>query len=262
MTFPLITLTTDFGTGDHFVGTMKGVILAIAPRARIVDITHEIQPYNIGEAGFAIAQAWRYFPKGTVHVVVVDPGVGTARRAILVQAGGQYFVGPDNGVFSMIYDAAPSRVREISNAKLRLGAVSRTFHGRDIFAPAAAHLARGTAAARFGKLVKDAIRAPVFAPAHLKGSVWRGVVLKADRFGNLITNFHSHQFPDIKTQPMEVRLGRVRIHRLALTYGDTAVGELFAIVGSSGFIEIAANQASAAEKLNCGAGAAVELEFV
>ena len=262
MSFPLISLTTDFGLSGHFVGSMKGVILAIAPNARIVDITHDIAPFNIGEAAFVIAQAWRYFPKGAIHVVVVDPGVGSARRPILVEAGGQYFIGPDNGVFSMIYGAAPFKVREIANPQLRLGDESRTFHGRDIFAPAAAHLARKTLASRFGKLIHDPVRAPAFEPQHLKGSAWRGVVLHADRFGNLVTNFHVHQFPDIKTQPMEVRIGGQRIHRLAITYADTAAGELFAIVGSSGFIEIAANQARAATKLRCSPGSPVELEFV
>src|SRR5579871_6149253 len=136
----IITLTTDFGVSDHFVGVMKGVILGLAPRARIVDITHEITPFHIDEAAFVIAQAWRYFPKGTIHVVVVDPGVGTERKAIIARAGGQLFVAPDNGVLSMVYDQAPHKVRVISNAKLMRKDVSRTFHGRDIFAPAAAHL--------------------------------------------------------------------------------------------------------------------------
>src|SRR5579885_3526225 len=138
---PLITLTTDFGTSDHFAGTMKGVILAIAPRAAIVDITHEILPYDINEAAFVIAQAWRYFPKKTIHMVVVDPGVGSERRPILCEAGGQYFIAPDNGVLSMIYDSESHRVRAITNPKLMRKEVSRTFHGRDVFAPAAAHLA-------------------------------------------------------------------------------------------------------------------------
>jgi len=262
MPFRLISLTTDFGLADHFVGVMKGVILAIAPSARLVDITHEISPFSVGEAAFVIGQAWRYFPKRTIHVVVVDPGVGSARRPILVEAGGQYFIGPDNGVFSMIYEAAPSKIHEITNPKLRLSTVSRTFHGRDIFAPAAAHLTRGIPPPRFGKLIGDPVHAPEFAPAHLTGSVWRGIVLKVDRFGNLITNFHVHQFPDIKTQPMEIRIGGQRIHRLALTYADTIAGELFAIVGSSGYIEIEMNQASAAAKLACAPGAHLELDFV
>src|SRR5579863_4750217 len=138
---------------DHFVGVMKGVILGIQPAAQIVDISHGVQPYEIVDGAFTIAQAYRYFPKGTIHVVVVDPGVGSARRPLLVEAGGHYFIGPDNGAFSMIYEAAPNQVREITNTQVMLSHVSRTFHGRDVFAPAAAHLARKTPLARFGKLV-------------------------------------------------------------------------------------------------------------
>ena len=258
---PVITLTTDFGAADHFVGTMKGVILGIAPRATLVDITHEIAPQDVGQAAFVIAQSWRYFPNKTIHVIVVDPGVGSARRANLCEAGGQFFIAPDNGVLSMIYDHAKPKVREISNARLMLKDVSRTFHGRDVFAPAAAHLARGIAPARFGKLIRDYIHAARLKPTQLAAHAWAGVVLKADRFGNLITNFDIRRFAQIKTRPMELRIGDARIRRLALTYAETAVGELFAIVGSSGYIEIAANQESAAKLLGCGAGAAVELEI-
>ena len=139
----IITLTTDFGLADHFVGTMKGVILGIAPKTRIVDITHDIPAYELREASFAIAQAWTYFPKGTVHVVIVDPGVGTSRRPILAEAGGHYFIAPDNGVLSMVYESVAHKVRIISNPALIRKQVSRTFHGRDVFAPAAAHLAKG-----------------------------------------------------------------------------------------------------------------------
>src|ERR1700733_9020112 len=133
-----ITLTTDFGTSDHFVGSMKGVILGISPRARIVDITHEIAPQDVNEAAFVIGQAWRYFPKGSIHVVVVDPGVGSARRPILCEADGQYFIAPDNGVLSGIYENADCVVRVLSNSSFFLTEISRTFHGRDVFAPAAA----------------------------------------------------------------------------------------------------------------------------
>src|SRR6266404_4754928 len=182
----LITLTTDFGQSDHFVGTMKGVILGIAPRARIVDITHEIAPYELNEAAFVIAQAWHYFPKGTIHVVVIDPGVGSARRPILAEAGGQFFVAPDNGVLSMIYDTAPHKVRVISNPKVTSKNISRTFHGRDIFAPAAAHLARGTPPATFGKRIDDFLRNYLVKPQQQARRVWGGSILKIDRFGNLI----------------------------------------------------------------------------
>ena len=257
----MITLTTDFGAADHFVGAMKGVILGIAPRARIVDITHEITPYEVNEAAFVIAQAWRYFPKRTIHVVVVDPGVGSARRAILAEAGGHYFIAPDNGVLSMIYDAVPHKVRIISNTKLISKHVSRTFHGRDVFAPAAAHLSRHVPAAKFGEAISDYVRAGMLKPSQPALHKWTGMILKVDRFGNLITNFHIDQFADVKTRPIEIRVGTARIHRLALTYSETDIGEISAIVGSSGYIEIAANQASAAKALGCGAGAPVELEI-
>lgn len=258
----LITLTTDFGTKDHFAGTMKGVILGIAPRARIVDITHEIEPFSVNQAAFEIAQAWRYFPKKTVHVVVIDPGVGTARRPILAEAGGHFFIAPDNGVLSMIYDASPHKVRIISNQKLMLKSVSRTFHGRDVFAPAAAHLARGIKAAVFGKTIQDYVRSTGFRPQKLSANVWSGIILKVDRFGNLITNLHIGDVPEVRTRPIELRVGLRKIHRLALAFADADIGEWFAIVGSSGYIEIAANQASAAQLLGCSAGAPVELELL
>jgi S-adenosylmethionine hydrolase len=257
----IITLVTDFGQSDHFVGAMKGVILGIAPRARIVDITHEIAPYQLNEAMFVLAQAWQYFPKRSIHVVVVDPGVGTLRRPILAEAGGHYFVGPDNGVFSMVYDAVSHKVRVISNPKLIRKQVSRTFHGRDVFAPAAAHLARGVPPVQFGKPIRDYVRSFLMKPAELSRHHWRGTVLKVDRFGNLITNLHIDQLPAVKMRPFEMRAGSQRIRRLALTYAETAVREVFVIVGSSGYLEVAANQASAANLVGCGAGSQVELEI-
>jgi S-adenosyl-L-methionine hydrolase (adenosine-forming) len=258
----LITLTTDFGAADHFVGTMKGVICGIAPRAQMVDITHEIEPYNVNEAAFVIAQAWRYFPKKTVHVVVIDPGVGSARRPILAEAGGQFFIAPDNGVLSMVYDAGPHKVRVITNAKLMLKTVSRTFHGRDVFAPAAAHLARGITAAVFGKPIQDYVRLAALHPRKVSETRWAGTILKVDRFGNLITSLHIESIPQVRTRPIELRVGVERIRRLALTFSEAREGELFAIVGSSGYIEIAANQAPAAKITGCGAGAPVELEIL
>lgn len=256
-----ITLTTDFGTVDHFAGTMKGVILGIAPRARIVDVTHEIPPFDVSEAMFTIAQAWKYFPKGSIHVVVVDPGVGSARRAILCEAEGHFFIAPDNGVLSMIFDQVRHKVRAISNPKLMLKTVSKTFHGRDVFAPAAAHLASGIASAKLGKPVQDAARNFLLKPARLSRHDWAGTVLKIDRFGNLITNFHIDEFSAVKEQSIEVRAGLERITRLARTYAETALGELFAIVGSSGYIEVAVNQGSAAKMLGVAVGSPVELEI-
>jgi S-adenosylmethionine hydrolase len=161
----------------------------------------------------------------------------------------------------MVYDAVPHTVRVISNSKLVSKHISRTFHGRDIFAPAAAHLERKVPAAQFGKPVKDYVRSEASKPAQFSRHGWRGVVLKTDRFGNLITNLHIDQFPDVKTRPFELRAGLEKIRRLALTYAETTIGEVFAIVGSAGYIEVAANQGSAAAALGCGAGAEVELEI-
>lgn len=256
-----ITLTTDFGTADHFVGTMKGVILGIAPRVRIVDITHEIPAFDLNEGAFAIAQAWRYFPKGSIHVVVVDPGVGGARRPILCEAEGHFFVAPDNGVLSMIYDSARHKVRLLSNRKLFLKNVSRTFHGRDVFAPSAAHLARGIAPAKFGKAINDPVRNFLLKPSRLSRHDWSGVVLKTDRFGNLITNFHVDEFPEVLERPIELRVGLERATRLAGAYADSVMGELFVIVGSSGYLEVAVNQGSAAKTLGVVTGSPVELEI-
>jgi S-adenosylmethionine hydrolase len=253
---PLITLTTDFGTRDHFVGTMKGVILGIAPRARIVDISHEIAPFEIAEGAFTIAQAWRYFPRKTVHVVVVDPGVGSTRRPLLAEADGHYFIAPDNGVLSMI---GGLKVRHITNERYSRLPVSSTFHGRDIFAPASAHLAAGVPAARFGKRIEDYLRLTFHLPNRTGKHVWTGAVLKVDRFGNLITNLHIDEFTDVRKRPFDLNVGLEKISRLALTFSECGVGELCVIVGSSGYIEVAANQGSAAKTLGCAAGSPVEL---
>ncbi len=257
---PIITLTTDFGTSDHFAGAMKGVIASIAPRARVVDITHEIAPYEILEGAFVIAQAWSSFPKRSIHVIVVDPGVGSSRRPILVQAGGHFFIAPDNGVLSMIYDATKPKVREITNKKLMARDISRTFHGRDIFAPAAAHLARGIQHAKVGRSIADFVRLAI-QPSRTSPNHWSGIVLKSDRFGNLITNFHLDDLPDIGTRPFELRIASQRIHRLALTFSDAEIGELVAVAGSSGYLEIVTNQGSAAQILGCSAKTPVDLEI-
>ena len=257
----LITFTTDFGLADHYAGTMKGVVAGIAPGARVVDISHDITPHNVMEAAFVIAEAWHFFPKRTIHVVVVDPGVGTSRRPILAEAGGHFFVAPDNGVLSMVLDAAPHKVRVISDAKFMRREVSRTFQGRDVFAPAAAHLAQGAKAAAFGKLIHDYIRVAIAKPFSKSKDAWRGAILKVDRFGNLITNFAANDFAAVNTRPFEMRAGTERIRRLALTYAETGAGDLFVIAGSSGYLEISANQSSAAGLLGCSAGAPVELDL-
>lgn len=256
---PVITLTTDFGTTDHFAGVMKGVMLSICPAAELVDISHEVRAFEITEGAFVISQAYRYFPKKTVHLVVVDPGVGTTRRPILMEAAGQYFVGPDNGVFSMVFTREKHKVREITAERYFLKPVSRTFHGRDVFAPAAAHVAAGVKPGQFGSLINDYLRMSLEHPPRTGKRAWTGLILKIDRFGNLITNFHVDEFPDIGTRAFEMHAGVQKVHRLALNYADAEGSDVFVIIGSSGYLEIAANQASAARLLGCGVGAPIEL---
>jgi S-adenosylmethionine hydrolase len=256
---PIITLTTDFGLSDHFVGVMKGVILGIQPTAQLIDISHGVQPYEIADGAFTIAQAYGYFPKKTIHVVVVDPGVGSARRPLLAEMAGQYFVAPDNGVLSMIFAGEKPKVRHITSERYFLQPVSRTFHGRDVFSPVAAHLASGVTPAQFGKRIEDYLRASFDKPTHTGKHTWTGAILKVDHFGNLATNFHIDQFPSIRIHAFSLNVGLQAITRLALTFSECAPGELFAVVGSSGYLEVAASQGSAAKALGCGAGSPVEL---
>jgi S-adenosylmethionine hydrolase len=258
----LITLTTDFGLADHFVGTMKGVILAIAPAAKIVDITHEVAPFAIREGAFVIAQAYPYFPRGTIHVVVVDPGVGTSRRPVLIEAAGQLFMGPDNGVFSMVCSREKYKARHITAAKYFLAGVSHTFHGRDIFAPVAAHLAAGIKPSQFGKLVEDLLRSDFEKPARTGKRLWSGTVLKVDRFGNLITNFRLEEFPELRSRPFEMTAGLLSVTRLASTYSEGEPGELLLVEGSSGYLEVAIKQDSAAVRIKCAAGSPLELALL
>lgn len=257
----IITLTTDFGTTDHFAGTMKGVILRIAPTAEIVDITHQVHAFEVTDGAFSIAQAFRYFPKRTIHAIVVDPGVGSTRRPILAEMAGHYFVAPDNGVLSMIFSREKAKVRHITNEKYFLHPVSRTFHGRDVFAPVAAHLAAGIPPARFGKPIDDYLRLTFEKPERTGKRVWTGRILKTDRFGNLITNLHVDEFPDIKTRPFSLHVGLQIVNRLALTFTECTPGEPFVLEGSTGYLEVAINQGSAAAMLGCGTGSPVELTF-
>lgn len=258
----IITLTTDFGTQDHFVAAMKGVILSRAPRATIVDVTHDIAPHAITEGAFVLDEAWRTFPRKTIHVCVVDPGVGSARRPVLVEAGGHYFLGPDNGVLALVYQREKkAKVRHVSNEKLFRHPVSRTFHGRDIFAPVAAHLAAGARPATVGPRIDDYRRPPSFFPGHTGKRFWTGQVLKVDRFGNLITNFAIAEFAQVLLRPFELQAGPRTLTQLTGTYADAPFGEPIVVVGSSGYLEICLNQANAAKFLGCEAGAPLELRI-
>jgi S-adenosylmethionine hydrolase len=260
---PVITLTTDFGLTDHFAGTMKGVIAGITPAARVIDICHQVTPFEILEGGFVLEQAYRYFPKGTIHVVVIDPGVGTSRRPILVEAGNQFFIGPDNGVFTLIYAAeAKHKVRVITASKYFLETPSNTFHGRDIFAPCAAHLASGKVKpAQLGPLIKDYTQATAIFPNRTGKRVWTGQVLKVDHFGNLITNLRSAEFHVGEAKHFELLAGSQIVSKFAKNYQESAFGELFVIEGSSGYLEVSVCQGSAAKQLGCGAGAPLELSL-
>ncbi|MCS7023167.1 MAG: SAM-dependent chlorinase/fluorinase [Bryobacteraceae bacterium] len=256
---PIITLTTDFGLQDHFVGVMKGVILSIAPEAQLVDITHDISPQQIAEAAFTIAEAYRWFPKKTVHVVVVDPGVGTQRRPILVEGGGHRFVGPDNGVFSMVMERETCSVREITAQRFFLKPLSQTFHGRDVFSPVAAHLAKGVTPSQFGKKIADALRSE-FAKLHRVGKrSWTANVLKVDRFGNLITGFAVQDFPQLGQCVFELQAGMERISLLVHSYAEAPPNEAVLIAGSAGYYEVVVNCGSAAKKLGLAAGSPLEL---
>lgn len=259
MRHPIITLTTDFGSTDHFVGTLKGVILSIAPQAQIVDITHDVVPFEVRSGAFQLSQAYRYFPRKTIHVAVVDPGVGSARRPLLAEAGGHYFIAPDNGLLSMILSRQKHKVRAITADRYFLKPVSRTFHGRDIFAPCAAHLAAGVAPARFGKLIQDYLKPASERPSRISKRAWTGTILHIDRFGNLITNLEVSEFHEVSERPFELAVGLTHVRRFAPTYAECAPGEIFVLAGSAGYLEVAANQGSAARMLGCGVGAPVEL---
>lgn len=255
----MITLLTDFGLADHFVGVMKGVIATIAPRAAVVDITHEVPPYSITGGAFLLEQAWRYFPKGTVHIAVVDPGVGSERRPILVELAGHAFIGPDNGIFSFLLADAKAKVRHLDRPKFWLPKPSSTFHGRDIFAPAAAHLAAGTKPSALGTRITDALRSPALAPTRVSRRTWGGTILHADRFGNLITNFRTAEFDTLRNRPFTLIAGAHTIELFASTYANCAPGELTVIPGSAGFYEISLVQDSAARRTGLTAGSPVEL---
>lgn len=264
MSRPIITLTTDFGLNDHFVGTMKGVILELAPEVEIVDISHAVQPFDVLDGALMISQAYSYFPSGTVHVVVVDPGVGTARRPITLTGDRHHFVAPDNGVLSLVYDREERvSVRHVTAEHYFLQPRSNTFHGRDIFSPIAAYLAKGVDPARFGEEVNDYVRFAAPRPKPVDEHTLRAVILKVDRFGNLVTNIMPQDLPPLfETKPAAFRItvgGKGQIARMCSNYSDGAPGEVFAILGSMGFLELATNRGSAAQLLSANKGAEVNV---
>lgn len=260
---PIITLTTDFGLTDHYVGTMQGVILGICPDAQIVNITHEIPSFSTLDAAYAIAQSAPYFPAKSIHVVVVDPGVGSSRRAIVVEAKDRLFIGPDNGVFTLVLEGDENAVvREITAAKFCLQTPSTTFHGRDIFAPVAAYLASG----RFepqecGPKILTPVLLPQLIASQATDGHWSGLILSVDRFGNLITNLRSTQLESsLEAGAFALQLGPHRVTKLCHTFSEATGTEPFLYFGSSGYIEIGINQGSAAAVLGGQVGQSISLE--
>jgi S-adenosylmethionine hydrolase len=260
---PIITLTTDFGTNDHFVGVMKGVILDIVPEAAIVDICHSVQPFDVLDGALTISQAYSYFPSRTVHIVVVDPGVGTARRPLLVSSDKYHFIAPDNGVLSLVY-ARETRlhVRHITSDHYFLQPLSNTFHARDIFSPVAAYLAKEVDALKFGDEIEEYIKFSAPKPKAVEPNRLRGVVLKVDRFGNLITNITPQDAPMLfgsGPKAFKIVVGKSEITEIRTAYAEGAPNEVIAIMGSMGFLEIAANRAPAAQLTGVGKGAEVSI---
>ncbi|MBI2926562.1 MAG: SAM-dependent chlorinase/fluorinase [Verrucomicrobia bacterium] len=253
----LITLTTDFGLGDWFVGTMKGVILRISPACQIVDITHEIPAGDIRAGAFALAAAYRHFPRGTIHVAVVDPGVGSGRAVIAVRSRDYLFIGPDNGVLSLALARQEIKaIRRAENKRLFVQPVSQTFHGRDVLAPVAAHLSKGTPFRCVGPAVRECARLAWPEPEVSRRSL-RGRVIYLDRFGNAITNITSERLATLAGSVRSVRLRGRRPFPVAPFYQAVPAGQPAGIVGSTGFLEIAVNGGSAAEVLRLKLGDAV-----
>lgn len=259
----LITLTTDFGTVEHYVGAMKGIIYGIHSGATIVDITHGVQSFDLLDGAIAISQAYAYFPKDSVHVVVVDPGVGSERRPILVIAGAHYFVAPDNGVLSMVYQREERvLVRHITSEHYFHAPVSNTFHGRDIFAPVAAYLSKGVDPSKFGDEITDYVRFVAPKPKVEAPNQWKAVVLKTDKFGNLITNISPQDVPQLfdgSAHSFKLNVGKAEVTELFSSYNQGNPGQLFAVIGSTGFLEISANKGAASRLAGADKGAEVKL---
>lgn len=258
----IITFITDFGTRDGYVGIMKGVILKINPEVRLVDITHEISSHDIFEAGFILKNSYSYFPNGSIHLVVVDPGVGSERRAILVETDNHFFIGPDNGVFTFIYEFERiKRVVELTDKRYFLPKTSLTFHGRDIFAPVAAHLSLGTSPEDFGDVCNSVVRVDIPRPEIEEGII-KGVLFHIDNFGNLISNIPDVLFTEsIGEGRCKIIVGGEVIEGVKGSYSEAKEGEILAIFGSSGYLEVSVRGHSAQEKLGLGKGSEIKVVY-
>ncbi len=260
----IVTLLTDFGTADYFVGAMKGAVLAANPRAQVLDITHDIPAHDVEAGAFTLAAAFEAFPPGAVHVAVVDPGVGSARRALAVEAAGHFFVGPDNGLFGHVYERASDlHVFQLTDESYFRPAVSATFHGRDVFAPVAGAISRGVRPAQLGAEVDDFVRLPLARPRRTADGSLEAAVIHVDRFGNLVTNLTPRDLgPEAFRHGARLRVGPHVISRLQNFYaeGPAASAEPFAIWGSAGFLEISVFRDSAARLLDVQRGQAVTVQ--
>ena len=257
---PVVALLTDFGTSNHYAGAMKGVVLGICPDASLIDIAHDLPPHDILTGALELAACYRYFPHGTIFLVVVDPGVGSARRGMAVDTGEYRFVGPDNGELSVVLAEAPPRtIVELTERKYARPTISRTFEGRDRFAPAAAWLAKGVALASLGRSLADYGRLDLPQASATDDGV-AGVVLRIDRFGNAITNIDRRRFDAAVAGRVRILAGAHEIPRLVATYAEAGAGEPCALFGSSEHLEIAIPGASAAERLGLARGTAVVVQ--
>lgn len=261
----MVTLTTDFGTTDHYVGAMKGVIYNINPEAHIVDISNSVQSYDVLDGAITIAQAYSYYPSDTVHMVIVDPGVGSSRRPILVTTERHTFLAPDNGVLSFVFDREERiTVRQITAEHYFLQPISQTFHGRDIFAAVAGWLSKGVESEKFGDEITDYIRFAVPKPKVLSDKLLKGLVLKVDKFGNLVTNIRPADVPQLfqpEPPPFRIVVGKVEVTKIKTSYAEGTPGEVFAIEGSMGFLEIATNRGTAARSALADKGSEVGVVF-
>lgn len=256
----IVTLTTDFGLSDHYVACMKGVILQAAPATYLIDVTHQIERHDVVHAAVVLRQVFEYFPRGTIHVVVVDPGVGTTRRLLALQYSGQIILSPDNGIVTLVHrDMQLMDIRSVENQDLFRRHVSNTFHGRDILAPIAGFLAAGGALSSVGPAVAQLEILNLPKPVVLSDGGLEGQILYKDTFGNLISNISRDELKVCLTRrpQAEVYVGALRIGPVRRTYSDVGPGEILALISSAGSLEIAMNQDSAAVRLRVGPGSAV-----
>jgi hypothetical protein len=260
----IVTLTTDFGASDHFVGAMRGVILGINPAAQVVDLCNAVNSFDVFDAALTLAHAYSYYPPHTIHVVVVDPGVGSTRRPLLAVTSKHFFFAPDNGVLSLVLEQEEHvSVRHITSDHYFLRPLSNTFHGRDIFAACAGWMSKGVEPAKFGGEITDYVRFALPKPKAIAANAIKGVVLKVDKFGNLITNLTPENAPAAfaESPQLKITVGSAPVTPLRSTYVEGQPGELFAVLNSMGFLEIACNRGGASQLAKAGRGAEVLVEF-